>query len=422
MRVLLKNPYASDYTLCIPSSSSGSSSSSSSCVSENCASFSSCSVLDLKKLIEEKYPSHPSVKAQKLIFSGAILSDAALLSELAKSMRNIEKQFVAFDGSPMFPRSGSSGGANGQQLATGNALQNEHSQGGGVTAGEQGGQQKTPASSSSASLASSDASNSDAALEDEEDTLLVLHLLVTPTQDKTPTTTPATPTPTPTTPPPPSTTTTTTPTTNTAAHVTTSNDAFSPPPPSPLPVVPQPGVVPEHLLPYLESAYAAAYEAALHSLMSTDQSANAPAATNAAVPPMPDLPGPIPPDPVHAAIAAAAAAGGNVRVIRIDLRLIAKLIVLVLVLNQDGSRLRLALFSAVAVLIYLHQTGALNGVGRRLAAFQQSALGLDAPAQRGVLHEVKVFLVGFLTSLLPGFSVGDGGGVAAAAGARDLRD
>ncbi|XRB17151.1 hypothetical protein RI054_14g69960 [Pseudoscourfieldia marina] len=335
-------------------------------------------------------------------------------------MRNIEKQFVAFDGSPMFPRSGSSGGANGQQLATGNALQNEHSQGG-VTAGEQGGQQKTPASSSSASLASSDASNSDAALEDEEDTLLVLHLLVTPTQDKTPTTTPATPTPTPTT-PPPSTTTTTTPTTNTAAHVTTSNDAFSPPPPSPLPVVPQPGVVPEHLLPYLESAYAAAYEAALHSLMSTDQSANAPAATNAAVPPMPDLPGPIPPDPVHAAIAAAAAAGGNVRVIRIDLRLIAKLIVLVLVLNQDGSRLRLALFSAVAVLIYLHQTGALNGVGRRLAAFQQSALGLDAPAQRGVLHEVKVFLVGFLTSLLPGFSVGDGGGVAAAAGARDLRD
>ena len=420
MRVLLKNPYASDYTLCIPSSSSSSLPSSSSCVSENnCVSFSSFSVLDLKKLIEENYPSHPSVKAQKLIFSGAILSDAALLSELAKSMRNIEKQFVAFDGSPMFPRSGSSGGANGQQLATGNALQNEHSQGG-VTAGEQGGQQKTPASSSSASLASSDASNSDAALEDEEDTLLVLHLLVTPTQDKTPTTTPATPTPTPTTPPP--STTTTTPTTNTAAHVTTSNDAFSPPPPSPLPVVPQPGVVPEHLLPYLESAYAAAYEAALHSLMSTDQSANAPAATNAAVPPMPDLPGPIPPDPVHAAIAAAAAAGGNVRVIRIDLRLIAKLIVLVLVLNQDGSRLRLALFSAVAVLIYLHQTGALNGVGRRLAAFQQSALGLDAPAQRGVLHEVKVFLVGFLTSLLPGFSVGDGGGVAAAAGARDLRD
>eukprot|EP00854_Cymbomonas_tetramitiformis_P013298 gene13298-15714_t len=64
----------------------------------------------------------------------------------------------------------------------------------------------------------------------------------------------------------------------------------------------------------------------------------------------------------------------RVRVVRIDLTLIIKLIALVLVLNQDGSRFRFLWLSTLALIFYLHQTGMLP-LQRWLLP---QALGLDA--------------------------------------------
>ena len=50
----------------------------------------------------------------------------------------------------------------------------------------------------------------------------------------------------------------------------------------------------------------------------------------------------------------------RVRVVRIDLVLVLKLVTLVMVLNQDGSRSRFLMLSAAAVIFYLHQTGVLR--------------------------------------------------------------
>lgn len=319
-------------------------------------------VRQLKRRLQEEYPGNPPERRQKLIYAGAILDDDAVLAQVAAPAN-----FSAFDGSPIFPNGAGEG------------------------------------ASSPASPAASPAAPNP----------LILHLIVaadpppaTPVT-ATPAPTPTTPTPAPAQTPP-------------APHAS----PVQPFPHSPPPPLASPAVSPA-LEPFVTVAYQAAYEAALATLCGAVATPSAVAGTTplAAAPspfaaaanpaefearlaPNADVDDPV----VGAAAAAAAANGAVVRVIRIDLRLIAKLVVLVFVLNQDGSQLRFALFSAVAILIYMHQAGALDGVGRRIARYQQRVLGLDpgaptAPAPTGLLQEAKVFVIGFISSLLPGFQV-----------------
>ncbi|GAQ81318.1 hypothetical protein KFL_000770110 [Klebsormidium nitens] len=133
----------------------------------------------------------------------------------------------------------------------------------------------------------------------------------------------------------------------------------------------------------------------------------------------------------------------RVRRIQIDFMLIAKLAVIVFVLNQDGSIERLVLLTGLAVLAYLYQTGVLTPYVRMATerfqrliqqqGRQQAAAGANqgAPAnpgnaphmagggalagavqrQRaggGFLREIQLFVMGFITSLLPGFQAPEG--------------
>lgn len=74
-------------------------------------------------------------------------------------------------------------------------------------------------------------------------------------------------------------------------------------------------------------------------------------------------------DPVAAAAAAAAAAAGgrpvHVMQIHIDLRLIMKLAMIVAVASQGATNVRMAIYAAMAVVVYLFQTGAVAWVIRR---------------------------------------------------------
>lgn len=163
----------------------------------------------------------------------------------------------------------------------------------------------------------------------------------------------------------------------------------------------------------------------------------------------------------------------RVRVVRIDLTLIIKLIALVLVLNQDGSRFRFLWLSTLALIFYLHQTGMLplqrwllpqalgldagddaraggnvgNGANENLnrpqAGWDEANQGgdnvdADAPVEgqglgnagavedgrRGwnIAREARMLLVGFFTSLLPGFNPAQHLPAFPAAGARPPRE
>lgn len=164
----------------------------------------------------------------------------------------------------------------------------------------------------------------------------------------------------------------------------------------------------------------------------------------------------------------------RVRVVRIDLVLVLKLVTVVMVLNQDGSHSRFLMLSAAAVLFYLHQTGVLRPLqdwlmphimerasmrrrppagyatpaggnaqagGDRETAVTESVgqerqrEGPAVPAPEGTHmwrlgQEVRMLLIGFFTSLLPGFNPavhiadGEAAGPAlvAAVGDRDHQD
>ncbi|ERN12475.1 uncharacterized protein LOC18440693 isoform X1 [Amborella trichopoda] len=124
---------------------------------------------------------------------------------------------------------------------------------------------------------------------------------------------------------------------------------------------------------------------------------------------------------------------------QLDLFLILKLAAVVFVFNQDGSRERLFLLLLFASFVYLYQTGALTplirwlqrGVPRPGAVPPQPPVprpdGEHAPGQEnnadnngnqaqqnvgvaegglnlwGILREIQLVVVGFLSSLLPGF-------------------
>ena len=151
-------------------------------------------------------------------------------------------------------------------------------------------------------------------------------------------------------------------------------------------------------------------------------------------------------DPVAAAAAAAAAAAGgrpvHVMQIHIDLRLIMKLAMIVAVASQGATNVRMAIYAATAVAVYLFQTGAVAWMIRRFlpdvlddqadgAVGGIGAVGGGAGGAGGVaappprrrppqgprtnavlpgmrdgmprswVGEIKVLVCGFLASLLP---------------------
>ena len=115
--------------------------------------------------------------------------------------------------------------------------------------------------------------------------------------------------------------------------------------------------------------------------------------------------------------------------IRIDVRLILKLAMLVFVFSQDASSRKFAGLVTAAVLVYLHQTGLLSPLLRWLTpvlapaagqpphgagagasdaggegtAAASAAVAAPQSAAGDLLNEAKVFVVGFFTSMVPGF-------------------
>ncbi|CEF99156.1 unnamed product [Ostreococcus tauri] len=82
--------------------------------------------------------------------------------------------------------------------------------------------------------------------------------------------------------------------------------------------------------------------------------------------------------------------GARVRVvhIRIDLKLILKLIAMTLFLSQDASAPKVMLYVALAVFVYLQQTGALNPLARRLAGENADRNGQNGePGREGARED-----------------------------------
>ncbi|XP_031496190.1 uncharacterized protein LOC116261528 [Nymphaea colorata] len=120
---------------------------------------------------------------------------------------------------------------------------------------------------------------------------------------------------------------------------------------------------------------------------------------------------------------------------QLDLLLILKLAAVVFVFSQDGSKERLFFLLLFASIIYLYQTGALTPVIRWLSQWVQQAIAPPQPHVRqrneqepvpegnagaenvnqpnadavnggnwwGIAKEIQMIVVGFVTSLLPGF-------------------
>ncbi|CAN6482691.1 unnamed protein product [Victoria cruziana] len=121
--------------------------------------------------------------------------------------------------------------------------------------------------------------------------------------------------------------------------------------------------------------------------------------------------------------------------LQLDLFLILKLAAVVFVFSQDGSKERLFFLLLFASIIYLYQTGALTPVIRWLSQWVQQAIAPPQPPVRqrneqdpapegnagaenvnqpnadavnggnwwGIAKEIQMIVVGFITSLLPGF-------------------
>eukprot|EP00899_Mesostigma_viride_P012017 jgi/Mesvir1/20816/Mv07916-RA.2 len=115
----------------------------------------------------------------------------------------------------------------------------------------------------------------------------------------------------------------------------------------------------------------------------------------------------------------------------VNLKLIMKLVVLVFIMSQDGSRQKVLFWCLAAFLIYLYQIGALTPLRRWLmvlnnnpamrvvpggpgaAGANNDAAGANNPPGprtlggmiMGALWELQVLILGFFTSLLPGWNM-----------------
>jgi len=87
------------------------------------------------------------------------------------------------------------------------------------------------------------------------------------------------------------------------------------------------------------------------------------------------------------------------------IKLAFKLAILVLLLHQDASQERLAMLCAVAVFIFLMQSGLLQGTVNSITGyfFPQNEAGPvePEPPREGVVAEVRLFLYGFFASMFP---------------------
>ena len=97
--------------------------------------------------------------------------------------------------------------------------------------------------------------------------------------------------------------------------------------------------------------------------------------------------------------------------LRLDLKLVFKLAMFVMMVNQGGSRLRLALLIAFSVLIYLQQVGAFNSLPRMIPRIPLGAAGggNGQGAPRSFVSEVGLAVLAFFASLVPSWNSNEEG-------------